>query len=171
MTDFNFKIMASPVGELKLIASQKGLAGVLWGEQDSRLKLSTAPMTAQKNEILEDAESQLQAYFKRQRQKFDLPLDFIGTEFQKSVWKKLLQIPFGETRTYGEIANELGNPKAVRAVGAANGMNPISIIAPCHRVIGASGKLTGFAGGLEAKSYLLDLERQDVKRLALNLLG
>lgn len=171
MNEFSFKMMASPVGELKLVASQKGLAGVLWGNHDTRLKLAASPRSSEKHELLNEAEQQLQAYFNRKRQKFDLPLDFTGTDFQKSVWRKLLEIPFGETRTYGQIANDLGNPNAVRAVGAANGMNPISIIAPCHRVIGASGKLTGFAGGLEAKSYLLDLERPNMKTLALNLLG
>jgi len=87
-----------------------------------------------------------------------LPLDFHGTEFQKRVWAALLTIPFGETRSYGEIARALGKPSAMRAVGAANGRNPISIIAPCHRVIGANGQLTGFAGGLKAKAYLLALE-------------
>lgn len=171
MNEFSFKMMASPVGELKLVASQKGLAGVLWGGHDTRLKLAASPRASEKHELLEEAEQQLKSYFDRKRQKFDLPLDFTGTDFQKSVWHKLLEIPFGETRTYGQIANELGNPNAVRAVGAANGMNPISIIAPCHRVIGASGKLTGFAGGLEAKSFLLNLERANMKTLALNLLG
>jgi len=88
-----------------------------------------------------------------------LPLDFEGTDFQQKVWQALLSIPFGETRSYKQIAEQIGNPKAVRAVGAANGKNPISIIAPCHRVIGASGKLVGFAGGLENKDILLKIER------------
>lgn len=94
------------------------------------------------------------------RTAFDVPLSFAGSDFQQRVWRALLAIPFGETRSYGEMARQLGNPAASRAVGAANGRNPISIIAPCHRVVGSTGKLTGFAGGLDAKAYLLDLERQ-----------
>lgn len=97
-------------------------------------------------------------YFAGRRDRFELELEFTGTDFQKQVWRALLTIPFGETRSYSQIAQQIGNPSAVRAVGAANGRNPISIIAPCHRVIGASGGLTGFAGGLEAKQYLLALE-------------
>jgi methylated-DNA-[protein]-cysteine S-methyltransferase len=110
------------------------------------------------NPILLRAVQQLQEYFSGTRNSFDLELDFAGTDFQKKVWQALLTIPFGETRSYSEIAEQIGNPSAVRAVGAANGKNPISIVAPCHRVIGASGKLTGFAGGLEAKERLLTLE-------------
>lgn len=98
-------------------------------------------------------------YFAGQRQVFDLPLDFEGTEFQQKVWQALLTIPFGETRSYKQIAEQIGNVKAVRAVGAANGKNPISIIAPCHRVVGANGKLVGFAGGLENKDILLKIEK------------
>ena len=98
-------------------------------------------------------------YFEGQRQVFDLPLDFEGTEFQQKVWQALLTIPFGETRSYKQIAEQIGNVKAVRAVGAANGKNPISIITPCHRVVGANGKLVGFAGGLENKDVLLQLEQ------------
>ena len=101
---------------------------------------------------------QLKDYFAGKRQTFALDLDFDGTPFQKKVWNALLTIPFGETRSYAEIARKIGKPKAVRAVGAANGRNPISIMAPCHRVIGKNGQLTGFAGGLEAKALLLRLE-------------
>jgi methylated-DNA-[protein]-cysteine S-methyltransferase len=101
---------------------------------------------------------QLSDYFAGTRTHFDLPLDFHGTDFQKSVWAALLTIPFGETRSYAEIARQLGRPTAFRAVGAANGKNPISIVAPCHRVIGTNGALTGFAGGLEGKAFLLELE-------------
>jgi len=105
------------------------------------------------------AMQQLAEYFDGSRKQFDLPLDFEGTIFQKSVWAALLRIPYGETRTYAQIAIEIGNPNATRAVGAANGKNPLSIIVPCHRVIGSSGGLTGFAGGLGIKRQLLDLER------------
>jgi methylated-DNA-[protein]-cysteine S-methyltransferase len=108
--------------------------------------------------VLADAARQLAEYFAGQRQAFTLKLDVAGTPFQRKVWDALLTIPFGETRSYGEIARQIGSPQARRAVGAANGRNPVSIVAPCHRVIGASGRLTGFAGGLEAKAYLLTLE-------------
>ncbi len=109
--------------------------------------------------MLRQAEQQLADYFAGTLRRFSVPLDFRGTDFQKSVWAALLTIPFGETRSYSQIACAIGRPRAVRAVGAANGRNPISIIAPCHRVVGADGSLTGFAGGLEAKRTLLELER------------
>jgi methylated-DNA-[protein]-cysteine S-methyltransferase len=108
--------------------------------------------------ILVETERQLEQYFAGKRSVFDLELDFVGTPFQAEVWQTLLTIPYGQTRSYGQIAAQIGRPKAVRAVGAANGRNPISIIAPCHRVVGASGDLTGFAGGLAAKQQLLALE-------------
>ena len=104
------------------------------------------------------AERELSEYFAGKRKVFLVALDFIGTEFQKKVWQAMIAIPFGETRSYGHLARQIGNNKASRAVGAANGKNPISIIGPCHRVIGASGKLTGFAGGIPTKKYLLSLE-------------
>jgi len=108
--------------------------------------------------VLQEASRQLAAYFAAELQNFDLPLDPRGTPFQSSVWRALLEIPYGETRSYGQIAQLLGAPKAVRAVGAANGQNPIPIVIPCHRVIGSDGKLTGFGGGLPLKRLLLDLE-------------
>jgi len=155
---YAFKTMKSPVGDLNLVASEKGLAAILWPNDDPK-RVRLAPLLEQLNlPVLAETERQLEDYFKGKRRSFDLPLDFAGTDFQKSVWQALLRIPYGLTRSYGEIANELGNAKAMRAVGAANGRNPISIVAPCHRVIGASGKLTGFAGGLETKEFLLRLE-------------
>jgi methylated-DNA-[protein]-cysteine S-methyltransferase len=115
--------------------------------------------------VLLKTEEQLKEYFKGTRNKFSLTLDFKGTEFQKKVWQALLTIPFGQTRSYQQIAHQISHPKAFRAVGSANGKNPISIIAPCHRVIATSGKLVGFAGGLEVKAFLLDLENNhDFKR-------
>ncbi len=108
--------------------------------------------------VMRETIRQLRLYFAGELQIFDLPLELIGTEFQKKVWAALLTIPFGETRSYTEIAVQIGAPRAVRAVGAANGRNPIPIIVPCHRVIGASGSLVGFGGGLEWKRKLLDLE-------------
>lgn len=158
--------MASPVGRLTLVASDAGLAAVLWENDDpKRVPLAITGEDA-RHPVLREAERQLQEYFAGTRTSFDLPLDFHGTDFQKRVWAALLAIPFGQTRSYGEIASALGNPGASRAVGAANGRNPISIVAPCHRVIGASGKLTGFAGGLEAKAHLLALEAPAIKRAA-----
>jgi methylated-DNA-[protein]-cysteine S-methyltransferase len=153
-----YKTMTSPVGELKLVASDKGLAAILW-EHDNPRRVRFARVSEDNNHpVLVEAERQLKDYFSGKRKSFSVKLDFQGTEFQKKVWAALLTIPFGETRSYGQIAKQIQNPKAVRAVGAANGKNPISIIAPCHRVIGSTGKLTGFAGGLEAKARLLALE-------------
>jgi len=155
---YTFTTMASPVGELKLVANGSRLAAILW-ENDKPNRVRLGPMNeAADNPVLVRAREQLTEYFAGTRTGFDLELDFAGTEFQKKVWLALLTIPFGETRSYRQIAEQIGSPSAVRAVGAANGRNPISIIAPCHRVIGASGKLTGFAGGLEAKELLLTLE-------------
>jgi methylated-DNA-[protein]-cysteine S-methyltransferase len=154
----SYKTIASPVGELKLVASDAGLVAILWENDDpARVRLGMMAEAAE-HPVLVRAEEQLREYFAGNRTHFDVPLDFRGTGFQKSVWAELLAIPFGETRSYGQIAAKLGRPSASRAVGAANGRNPISIIAPCHRVVGSTGKLTGFAGGLEAKAYLLGLE-------------
>ena len=154
----SYKTIASPVGALKLVASDIGLVAILWENDDpARVRLGTMAEDAE-HPVLVRTEEQLREYFAGSRRHFDVPLDFRGTDFQKRVWARLLAIPFGETRSYGAIAAELGRPAASRAVGAANGRNPISIIAPCHRVVGSNGKLTGFAGGLEAKAYLLGLE-------------
>lgn len=154
----SFVYMHTPVGQLKLVAHETALVAVLWqNENPKRVRL--AELVEQPDHpILSAAQQQLSEYFAGARQQFDLPLDFEGTSFQKQVWQALLAIPYGETRSYKQIAEQLGNPKAVRAVGAANGKNPISIIAPCHRVIGSSGKLVGFAGGLDNKKVLLNLE-------------
>jgi methylated-DNA-[protein]-cysteine S-methyltransferase len=153
------KIVKTPVGALTLVASDKGLAAVLWqDDKPGRVRLDIGAED-KKHKILAEAERQLLEYFAGKRDAFSLPLDFHGTPFQKKVWAALCQIPFGETRSYADIAKQVGSPKAVRAVGSANGKNPISIIAPCHRVIGKNGKLTGFAGGLEVKAFLLGLER------------
>lgn len=155
---YRYKTMRSPVGELKLIASDNVLAAVLW-ENDDPKRVRLGPLENSENHpVLLEAERQLNAYFAGDLEKFSLTLDFAGTVFQQKVWAALLTIPLGETRSYGQIAQQIGSPKAVRAVGAANGKNPISIIAPCHRVIGANGQLTGFAGGLEVKARLLDIE-------------
>jgi methylated-DNA-[protein]-cysteine S-methyltransferase len=155
---YEYKWIASPVGRLQLVAKGDALAGVLWEiERANRVRFEPMVENAQ-SAVLAQAAEQLGEYFAGQRVAFDIKLDFNGTAFQKKVWQALLSIPFGETRTYSEIAHQIGSPTAVRAVGAANGRNPISIIAPCHRVIGADGSLTGFAGGLEAKQMLLAVE-------------
>lgn len=149
----------SPVGELTLVADAHGLAAILW-ENDRPDRVRLGPLTEDDTHpVLVETERQLGEYFAGKRRAFDVPLSFSGSDFQKRVWNALLAIPFGETRSYGEIAQQLGNSAASRAVGAANGRNPISIIAPCHRVVGSTGKLTGFAGGLEAKAFLLALEQ------------
>src|ERR1700721_4374613 len=158
-----YKLIDSPVGELKLVASDKGLVAILW-ENDSpgRVRLSEL-VEDEHHPVLRETERQLEEYFAGKRKSFSLALDMRGTRFQNDVWEALLAIPFGETRSYGQLAKQLGNPKATRAVGAANGRNPIWMVVPCHRVIGFSGKLTGFAGGLEAKAHLLALEGKDRK--------
>lgn len=115
-------------------------------------------------ELLREAASQLAAYFAGERKAFNLPLRMEGTAFQKAVWNALREIPYGETRSYKEIAQRVGNPNASRAVGMANHRNPIGIIVPCHRVVGADGKLTGYAGGIAAKDYLLQLERRNLNK-------
>ncbi|OTG65725.1 glycosyltransferase [Acinetobacter sp. ANC 4470] len=156
-----FMEMPSPVGILKLVATENALVAVLW-ENENPKRVRLAELIEQVDHpILLATQKQLSEYFAGTRQQFDLPLDFEGTMFQKKVWQALLSIPFGETRSYRDIAEQVGNIKAVRAVGAANGKNPISIIAPCHRVVGVNGKLVGFAGGLNNKEILLGLEKQE----------
>ena len=160
---YYFKTAASPVGRLKLIASDEGLAAILWENDNPRRVRLNVVAEDERHPVLLEAEKQLNEYFAGKRTSFDLKLDFAGTEFQKKVWKALLEIPFGETRSYGQIARQLGSPNAVRAVGAANGRNPLSIVAPCHRVIGSNGDLTGFAGGLHTKKFLLSMESPDAR--------
>ena len=148
----------SPVGELTLVATDKHLVAVLWeNEKPNRVRLPEMKK-AKQHEILEKTETQLKEYFAGTRMKFELPLAFEGTGFQTKVWQSLQKIPYGKTRSYRELASKVGSPKAYRAVGSANGRNPISIIVPCHRVISSTGKLAGFAGGLKAKAYLLQFE-------------
>ncbi|WP_300690495.1 methylated-DNA--[protein]-cysteine S-methyltransferase [Chryseobacterium sp.] len=154
-----YKEVQSPVGNIRLIASDKGLAAILWeGEDYKRTKLSV-PARQDESPVLLQTEQQLTEYFENKRKVFEVPLDLKGTEFQMKVWEALLKIPYGVTKTYGDLAGILGDVKAVRAVGGALNKNPVSIIVPCHRIVGASGKLVGFAGGIENKSVLLDLER------------
>lgn len=149
--------METKIGPLFLVASEKGLQVVFWKRQDiPMVDVKTSKGSAA--QILLKAELQLQEYLSGTRRKFDLPLDPVGTAFQKSVWKKLVLIPYGEKRAYKEIAAELGSPTASRAVGTANGKNPLCLIIPCHRVVAADGSLGGYSGGLDIKAQLLDLE-------------
>lgn len=156
------RILPSPVGELTLVAGVAGLRSLTWpAEPGGHAPAEGPPIEDDPVEIrlvLDRVAAQVEEYFAGERTVFDVPLDPIGTEFQLRAWSALRSIPYGETRSYGEQARVIGSPNAVRAVGAANGRNPISIIVPCHRVIGADGSLTGFGGGLAAKRYLLDLE-------------
>lgn len=154
-----FKVIKSPVGNLKLVCSDTALVAVLWErEKDGRVRLPKMESDPD-HDILLETEHQLEEYFQGERKTFDIPLDPIGTDFQKKVWDELRKISFGTTLSYGELADRIGSPQSARAVGSANGKNPISIIVPCHRVIGLNGELTGFAGGLPAKEKLLTLEK------------
>lgn len=155
----SYKFLSSPVGKLKLVASSLGLVAILWENDDpERVRLGAIQQEDNSHPILALTEAELKEYFAGHRTTFSTRLDLHGTPFQKQVWEVLRRIPFGEIRTYGQIATQVGSPTAARAVGAANRRNPISIVVPCHRVIGSSGKLTGFAGGLQAKAHLLGLE-------------
>lgn len=142
------------LGKIAITENGTAITGVFFSEE-------RYPEDAVENEteLLKKAVSQLEEYFTGKRKVFELPLELNGTEFQKKVWKELLKIPFGETRSYGEIARSIGQPKAARAVGMANNRNLIPIFIPCHRVIGANGKLVGYAGGLKIKEYLLTIEK------------
>lgn len=151
-----FQLLDTPLGTLRLISDGSALNAI---EFEGLYKDSTAqPCRDSRAAVLTEAANQLTDYFDRKRTAFDLPLRAGGTDFQHSVWQALQDIPYGEVRSYRDIAVSLGKDKAVRAVGAANGRNPIPIVVPCHRVIGSDGSLTGFAGGLEAKTLLLALE-------------
>lgn len=150
------KTIDSPLGPIELVRSPRGLSG-LYLSTDPRFGRAEAEPGS---EGFEEVEGQLQAYFRGARSEFRLPLDPQGTAFQRAVWQALTEIPFGQTRSYGALAAALGRPSASRAVGAANGKNPIAIIVPCHRVIGGSGQLTGYAGGLSAKAWLLEHEHE-----------
>jgi methylated-DNA-[protein]-cysteine S-methyltransferase len=149
----------TPVGALTLIASDRGLRAILWENADpDRAGIHTRLTRRADHPILQRTGAQLDEYFAGKRTAFDIPLDLEGTRFQLSAWHALADIPYGATTTYGQQARALGTPNAARAVGAANGANPVCIVLPCHRVIGANGSLTGFGGGLAIKQWLLDHE-------------
>ena len=141
------------------MASAQGLRAILWPNDDPRRVPGVADAKKGSNSVIESTIRQLDEYFAGTRHEFDVPLDAVGTEFQHSVWQVLRSIPYGETMSYGEQATVLGDPNKARAVGTANGRNPISIVVPCHRVIGSGGTLVGFAGGLDKKQILLSLEQ------------
>ncbi len=150
---------ASPLGPMTLAATSKGLAGV-WFDGQKHMPDTRGWPEQPDHPVLQQAQNELAQYFAGQRPRFDLPLDLgRGTDFQQQVWQGLLDIPAGQTLSYGALGTRIGRPAAVRAVGAAVGRNPISIIVPCHRVVGADGALTGYAGGLERKTALLKLEQ------------
>jgi len=165
MAASNIMFTDTPLGVVWLWATDEGLCSLGFGDTVKRKEhhrlvnygIDTPRPVA--TDLLEEARTQLQAYFNRRLQEFDLPLDLRGTDFQHLVWLQLQHRPYGQTTTYGEIATVLGNPKASRAVGQAVGANPVSIVVPCHRVVGAGGKLTGYGGGIERKAALLELEQ------------
>ena len=146
----------SPIGTVEIITDDSGVVSVFFVENKGE--------GTEKNEILKRAEKQLTEYFEGNRKDFDLELSLEGTDFQKKAWNELANIPYGETISYKQQSERIGNVKAIRAVGGANGKNKISIILPCHRVIGKNGSLTGFAGGLDKKKWLLDFEKSCCKK-------
>ena len=158
-------VIDTPIGPLTIVASDRGLRAVLWPDEElgpcqaRRTPAGARPAGSPAAAILQHGAEQLAEYFDGDRTTFDVPLDPIGTDFQQTAWAALRTIPYGETISYGEQAARLGDRRKARAVGAANGRNPISIIVPCHRVVGSTGALTGFAGGLDTKAWLLDHER------------
>lgn len=159
MAHVSYQFVASPLARI-LIASRDGKLVGLWFEQQKYYPDMSkhTDWVEETTPVLQQAAAQLNAYFRGDRQPFDLPLAPAGTPFQQRVWEALQQIPAGSTLTYGGLAKQLGNPRAVRAVAAAVGRNPISVIIPCHRVIGSNGSLTGYAGGVEKKAWMLERE-------------
>ncbi|MCZ6864668.1 MAG: methylated-DNA--[protein]-cysteine S-methyltransferase [Candidatus Dadabacteria bacterium] len=157
---YNYTVMKSSVGKITLVADNVSLRAIYWlNQKPDRVKFPDLENN-DSNHVLKSAVKQLKAYFSGTRREFDIPLRPVGTVFQEEVWLALRSISYGETVSYSDIAKQIGRPKAVRAVGAAIGKNPLSIMIPCHRVIGANGKLIGFAGGLSTKEFLLNLEDQ-----------
>ncbi len=163
---YNYSKVSSPVGALHILSnnSNEKITALIfdngWKDYSQQLKKAKIKLTEKKDEVIRKTEKQLKEYFAGKRKDFDVALEFSGTEFQTQAWKSLQQIPFGKTISYGEQARKMKNPKAVRAVGGANGRNKICIIVPCHRVIGKDGSLTGFGGGLKIKEQLLNFEKK-----------
>ncbi len=152
-------VVDSPVGTLTIVASDAGVRAVLWPDDDPKRVRVLDAVDDPTHPVIAAAASQLDEYFAGTRTTFDVPLDPVGTDFQRAAWEALLTIPYGVTVSYGDQADRMGDRRKARAVGAANGRNPISIIVPCHRVVGANGSLTGFAGGVDTKAWLLAHEQ------------
>ncbi len=152
MSELSKLTIKAPIGLLEITATDEAIVGV---------KLANHGENVEANDLAQKCKAELEEYFAGKRKNFDLPLAGEGTDFQKQVWEQLQRIPYGQTRTYGEIAKMMGKPKASRAIGMANHNNPILILVPCHRVIGADGSLTGYAAGIEAKKYLLEFEKKN----------
>jgi methylated-DNA-[protein]-cysteine S-methyltransferase len=159
----------SPYGTLLIASFKDELVLCDWKYRKMRVAIDqriltglAATFVVKTSKLIEETIRQLEEYFKNERTAFDIPIRFVGTDFQISVWQKLIEIPFGKTNSYLELSNQLGNPKAIRAVASANGANAISILIPCHRIIGSNGELTGYAGGLPAKKKLLTLENKTI---------
>jgi methylated-DNA-[protein]-cysteine S-methyltransferase len=152
----HYAVMNTPIGILTVGTTEKGIASIQFGNCAPEEAVGSAADECASAETVQ----QLSEYFEGKRIRFHLPLDVQGTPFQKAVWDELLRIPYGETRSYGEIAEAIGRPGAARAVGMANHDNPIAVVIPCHRVVGKDGSLTGYAGGLDLKAQLLSIERQ-----------
>ena len=149
--------VSSPIGDIALVGDGEGLSGLYMPQHRHRPPLPESAV--RDDDAFAAAREQLAAYFAGERTAFELPVAPTGTPFQREVWQALTEIPYGTTCSYGELAQRIGKPAAVRAVGLANGRNPVSIVVPCHRVVGADGSLTGYGGGIERKRFLLDLER------------
>ncbi|MDE0067659.1 MAG: methylated-DNA--[protein]-cysteine S-methyltransferase [Acidimicrobiaceae bacterium] len=155
----------SPIGRLRLVATDQGLSHLLFEQQAGDDTGSDGDSAeADNHPVLVAATAQLEEYFAGQRQEFDIPLDLSGTEFQRAAWSALAGVPFGETRSYRQQAEAVGRPEAVRAIGAANGRNPVPIVLPCHRIVGSDGSLTGYGGGLPIKEFLLNHEQSQSKK-------
>ena len=162
MSELFSAVTDSPVGALTIVASNDGVRAILWpGDDPARVRIA-ATTERPEHAVLVMAVVQLNEYFDGERTDFDVPLDPVGTEFQRAAWEALRTIPYGTTVSYGEQAERVGDRRKARAVGAANGRNPISIVVPCHRVVGANGALTGFAGGTDTKAWLLAHEQRQV---------
>ena len=157
MTPIYYTQLESPVGDLLLTLEDEQLTNICMSNQKRTVKVQ--PDWVQSDRHFRTVARQLEDYFRGKRRTFDIPIRPLGTDFQMAVWQQLSKIPYGETATYGDIAKRIDNPKAVRAVGLANGRNPLPIVIPCHRVIGSNGQLTGFGGGLKNKALLLQIER------------
>jgi methylated-DNA-[protein]-cysteine S-methyltransferase len=158
MTEHTCTMPDTPVGPIAIVANGPGITGLYLGEPPERVR--HLPVREQQDDPFATAIRQLTAYFAGKLTEFDLLLDPVGTPFQRRVWTALREIPFGSTASYGELAERIGSPTAARAVGAANGRNPIGIVVPCHRVISSNGTLNGYAGGVERKKYLLEMEKR-----------